>query len=105
MPRLKLMNRTRYVLLLLLCFYCSTTYAQVTGGQFAMEFLRLSTAPRISGIGGINVANPDRDIAFGLQNPALIRPSLHTELGLNYNNYYSGISISNLQYGYHVPEI
>jgi hypothetical protein len=99
------MNRTRYILLLLLCLYCGSLAAQVTGGQFAMEFLRLSTAPRISAIGGISVADPDRDISFGLQNPAMIRPSLHTELGLNYNSYYSDINIANLQYGYHVPEI
>lgn len=86
----------------------ATTYyasAQVTGGQRTMEFLRLPNAPHISALGGINVASADRDIAFALQNPALARPGLHNELGLNYNAYYSGISATNLQYGYHVEKI
>lgn len=87
--------------------FASTYYAsaQVTGGQRTMEFLRLPNAPHISALGGINVANADRDISFALQNPALARPGLHNELGLNFNAYYSGISASNLQYGYHVEKI
>lgn len=70
-----------------------------------MEFLRLSNAPHISALGGINVANPEKDIAFVLQNPSLMRPGLHNQLSLNYNNYYAGIGFSNLQYGYHAPKI
>lgn len=105
MPRLKLMrlNRTLFVLLFALC--CNTLHAQVTGGQHAMEFLRLPNAPRISALGGIAIANPDKDVSFALQNPALIRPAMHTDLGLAQNFYYSGISISNLQYAHHAPNI
>ncbi len=79
--------------------------AQVTGGQYAFEYLRLANAPHVSASGGISVANPDFDIAFALQNPAMMRPGLHNQLELTYNNYYSGISILNLQYGYYVPKI
>src|SRR5690606_20329069 len=31
-------------------------------------------------------------------------PSLHNQLGLNYNSYYAGIKIMNLNYGYHLPK-
>lgn len=79
--------------------------AQVNGGQRAMEYLRLPNGPHVSALGGIAVANPDKDIAFTLQNPSLMRPGLHNNLGLNYNFFYSGISHANLQYGYHVPEV
>lgn len=79
--------------------------AQVNGGQRAMEYLRLPNGPHVSALGGISVANPDKDIAFTLQNPSLMRPGLHNNLGLNYNFFYSGISHANLQYGYHVPEV
>jgi hypothetical protein len=82
-----------------------TAHAQVTGGRFTMEFLRLSNSPHVSALGGINVVNPERDIAFAFQNPALMRPGLHNMLGLNHNFYYAGISSSNLQYGYHVQKI
>jgi hypothetical protein len=79
--------------------------AQVTGGQHVFEFLRLPQSPHISALGGINVSNPSQEIALALQNPALMRPALHNELGLTYDSYYSGISIANLAYGYHVPKL
>lgn len=97
------MTRWAGILLLSLCFTKSN--AQVTGGQYAFAFLRLSNAPHISALGGINVASTDDDIAFALQNPSLMRPSLHNELELTYNNYYAGISVANLQYGYHSKEL
>lgn len=99
------MNRSRVLAWLLLCFVTQAAQAQVTGGQFAMEYLRLPNAPRISALGGISIANPDEDISFAMQNPALIRPALHTDLGLSYNNFYSGISIANLAYAHHVSNI
>lgn len=91
----------------LLCFAVTPALSQVavTGGQRAMEFLRLPNGPHISALGGINVSNPDKDITFALQNPSLMRPGLHNNLGLNYNAYYSGISLANLQYGYHLPKL
>lgn len=75
--------------------------AQVTGGQSAFEYLRLPDAPHVSALGGISVANPDNDIAFALQNPAMMRPGMHNQLQLVYNNYYAAIAIMNMQYGYH----
>lgn len=42
---------------------------------------------------------------MGLQNPSLMRPALHNELGLAYNSFYSGISIANLAYGYYLPKL
>lgn len=80
-------------------------FAQVAGGQRAMEFLRLPSGPHVSALGGINVSNPDKDISLAMQNPSLMRPGLHNTLGLNYNAYYSGISLANLQYGYHLPKL
>lgn len=95
-----------YILTLILVFFAVTSMrAQVVGGQRAMEFLRLPNSPHISALGGISVANADRDIAFALQNPSLMREGLHNTMGLNYNIYYSGIGNANLQYGYHVPEL
>ena len=89
----------------MLCFAVAPAFAQVTGGQHTMEFLRLPTGPHISALGGINVSNADKDISLAMQNPSLMRPGLHNTLGLNQNFYYSGISLSNLQYGYHIPKL
>ncbi|MEZ5018040.1 MAG: type IX secretion system protein PorQ [Flavipsychrobacter sp.] len=104
MFRSNLMQIRKY-LLIILCAITGSSYAQVTGGQRTMEFLRLANSPHISALGGTNIASADDDIAFALQNPALMRPELHNNLGLNYNAFYSGISIANMQYGYHVPKI
>lgn len=95
--------RTSFSAALLLLSFASA--AQVTGGQHIFEFLRLPQSPHLSALGGVNVANPSREIALGLQNPALMRPALHNELGLAYNSYYAGISIANLAYGYYLPKL
>lgn len=84
--------------------FCSAS-AQVTGGQYAFEYLRLSNSPNVSAQGGISVANPGEDISFALQNPAMMRPGLHNQLELNDNIYYAGINIMNLAYGYNVPSV
>lgn len=78
--------------------------AQVNGGQFAFEYLRMPNSPHVTALGGMNVANPSPDVSLALQNPALMRPGLHNQLALNYNSYYAGISNSNLQYGYYLPK-
>lgn len=105
MPRFRLMLSVKWTGLLVLLLLPFFGHAQVVGGERTMEFLRLPNAPHISALGGINVANPEQDIAFAGQNPALMRPGLHNQLSLNYNGYYSGISIANLMYGYHVEKI
>jgi hypothetical protein len=83
----------------------SNAIGQVTGGQFAFEFLRLSNSPHVSALGGISVANPENDISLALQNPSLMRAGLHNQLQLNYNGMYAGISSTNLNYGYHAQKI
>lgn len=83
----------------------SNAFGQVTGGQFAFEFLRLSNSPHVSALGGISVANPENDISLALQNPSLMRAGLHNQLQLNYNGLYAGISSTNLNYGYHAQKI
>lgn len=89
----------------LLLFCVSAATAQVTGGQYAFEYLRVPNSPLVSALGGISIANPQDDISLALQNPAMMRPGLHNQLELNYNNFYAGISFSNLAYGYHVPSL
>ncbi len=99
------MSSRRLVFTFCILHFAFTATAQVVGGQYAFEYLRLPNAPHITALGGMNVADPDDDIAFALQNPALMRPGMHNELGLNYNNFYSGIGIANLNYGYNVDKI
>ena len=90
---------------LLVLLWGNVASAQVTGGQFAFEYLRMSNSPLVSALGGVSVADPQQDISLALQNPAMMRPGLHNQLELNYNNFYAGISIANLAYGYDVVKL
>lgn len=89
----------------ILTVFCAKAQAQVTGGQSAFEFLRISNSPHVSTLGGITPSDPDPDVSFTLQNPALLNPKYHNQLALAYNLYYAGISIANLQYAYHVAPL
>lgn len=91
-----------------LCFISALytpVHAQVVGGQRAFEYLRMSNSPHVSALGGYVPASLDQDVAFTLQNPALLNPRYHNQLSASYNIYYAGISIANLQYAYHVAPL
>jgi hypothetical protein len=80
--------------------------AQVTGGQNAFEYLRMSNNPHVTALGGYVPASIDnKDVSFTLQNPALLNPAMHNQLSVNYNIYYAGIGIANMQYAYHVEPL
>ncbi|RYZ52876.1 MAG: hypothetical protein EOP49_08575 [Sphingobacteriales bacterium] len=61
----------------------ATANAQVTGGQNAFEYLRMSNSPHVSALGGFAPANPDNDVSLTLQNPGLLKPSYHNQLSVN----------------------
>ena len=103
--RFKLMRFPSVLLFCLLMLTSQITHAQVVGGEHAFQFLNLSNSPHVTALGGICVATTDDDIAFAMQNPALMRQAMHNELQLVYNNYYADIKMMNLQYGFHVPDV
>lgn len=105
MVRFRDMRSMKYTLALVGLLCCRLATGQVVGGQSSFEFLNMSNSPHVSALGGISVANPENDISLVPQNPALMRPGLHNELGLSYNSFYGDIKIINLQYGYYVPKI
>lgn len=99
------MNCKQSIVLVLLSLLCCTAYGQVVGGQFSMQYLTLADGPHVSALGGTTVSNPDEDVSLVFQNPAMVRPSLHNQLALSNNFFYSGINVMDLQYAYHVEKI
>jgi hypothetical protein len=78
--------------LLLFCLLCSTCLkAQTLGGSAVYNFLHLPAAPALSAAGGVNVSIDSRDVGLATNNPALLRPELHSQLALNFNAYFAGI--------------
>jgi len=100
-----MLKALRLIVALALTTQCLPLAAQVTGGQRVFEFLRLPQSPHLSALGGINVSNAAPDVSIAVQNPALMRPGLHNQLGLAYNSYFAGVGVANLQWGYDVPAI
>jgi hypothetical protein len=64
---------------------------QTLGGNSVYNFLKLSNTPQLTGLGGINVSNQSADIGLAWQNPALLRPSMHTQANFVFNAFYGDI--------------
>ncbi|MET0466523.1 MAG: type IX secretion system protein PorQ [Chitinophagaceae bacterium] len=88
---------------LLICciFFLNYLQAQSLGGNTVFNFLRLPGTPQLSALGGVNVSSASNDIGLAANNPALLRPSMHSQMNAAFNAFYDGISSSNLALGYH----
>ncbi len=86
---------------LILFSFCFKTNAQVVGGESVYQFLRIAPSTHISAMGGSVVCNPSQDVSFAMQNPALLRPTLHSHLSINQNLFF-GANITNVMYAYHL---
>ena len=93
-----MLSKFRILLLGIACGLSTYGKAQVVGGQFSFEFLRLSSAAHTTALGGIAIADPSEDMGLVDQNPSLMRPSLHNQLAINRNNYYNNILKKNLNF-------
>ncbi len=69
------------------------------GGRGAYDFLNNPVSARVAALGGSTVPIDDGDISLALNNPALINPLMHNNLGLAYVNYFADINYGAVQYG------
>jgi hypothetical protein len=90
-------NLLRISLLLVLP---ALTQSQTLGGNNIYNFLKLSNAPQLTGLGGINISNQTNDIGLAFNNPALLRPAMHTQASLVFNSFYAGIKSYHLLTGF-----
>jgi hypothetical protein len=99
--------RATKLIITLSCIILSHTliYAQVTGGQRAFEYLRMSNSPYVSALGGYTPAHNEKNVSLIWQNPSLFRSDMHQQLSLNYNIFYANIGIINGQYGFHSDKL
>lgn len=95
------MNRKLLLLWIIGAVMTTSSQAQVTGGRFSFPFLNLSNSPHVTAMGGVVPASYDDDISLMMQNPALLNKTMHNQLALGYNFYFSDIGIMNLSYGFH----
>ncbi|RYY88697.1 MAG: type IX secretion system protein PorQ [Chitinophagaceae bacterium] len=85
-------------------FTCVGVQAQTIGGSAVYNFMHLPASPNLSAAGGVNVSLEAGDAGLAANNPALLRPSLHSQLALNFNAYFASIKAWQLAGAYHAPK-
>jgi len=80
-----------FTVLLCLCIPQKKVFAQTLGGSAAYNFLQLPNTPQLSALGGINVSAITNDAGMAFNNPALLRPDMHQQLHVSFNNMYAGV--------------
>jgi hypothetical protein len=78
----------------------TNSFAQTLGGNSVFNFLKLSNTPQLTALGGVNVSQTSNDVGLVFNNPALLKPSMHTQMNAVFNDFYGGIKVYHLSVGY-----
>ncbi len=78
----------------------STGYAQTIGGSSVFNFLKLPPTPQLTALGGVHVSAASSDIGLAMNNPALLKKEMHTQLHTVFNNFYAGINAYHVSFAY-----
>lgn len=89
-----------YITILFIATF-SKPHAQTLGGNTAYNFLKLPYTTNLTAAGGVNISHEVTDASLALNNPALLKTSLHTQLGLNFTALPAGINAYQLAGVYH----
>ncbi|MES1182147.1 MAG: hypothetical protein ABUL44_05060, partial [Flavobacterium sp.] len=89
------------MLVILLFISATRLNAQTLGGNSVFNFLKLPNTPQLTALGSINVSQPSNDIGLAFNNPALLKPSMHTQMNAVFNSLYASIKAYHLSLGYH----
>ena len=64
---------------------------QTLGGSSAYNFLNLPATPLLTSAGGTNTSYKTNEVGLTANNPALLSPDLHSQLGLSFNSFLAGV--------------
>lgn len=79
-------------------FYTNSSQAQ-SGGESTYKFLTLPNSARVVGMGSNFLAIKDNDINLAVNNPSLISPEMHNNLGFSFVDYYADMKYGYATYG------
>jgi hypothetical protein len=85
-------------------FFLLSLKAQLIGGQYTYNFLKLSPSARVSALGGNLITVADDDVNLAWQNPAVLNPGMHQQIGFNHSFYLDGIGHGLVTYGHHAEK-
>lgn len=77
------------------------TFSQTLGGNSIFNFLKLPNAPSLTAMGGVNTSYDGNDISLAFNQPALLKPSMHSHLDVSFNAFYASTKAYHLSLGYH----
>jgi hypothetical protein len=93
---MKPMKRSLLSIFFMMALYLSL-FGQ-TGGEGVFNFLQLNNSAETAALGGIQVAMPDPDPEFILQNPSMLSPEMNNRLSVSYARYLAGIGFGYVAY-------
>lgn len=85
------MYRLRFFTAVFLVATFSNAHTQTLGGNTAYNFLKLPYSTSITAGGGVNISHDAQNVSAAFNNPALLTPSLHTQLALSFTQLAAGI--------------
>lgn len=81
----------RFLYIIAFSFIYIASYAQTLGGDAVYNFLKLPGSPLLSATGGVNASYNSTEIGMAVNQPALLNKDYHSQLGLSFNAFFSGI--------------
>lgn len=93
------------ILLLFFCLHTLSAFAQVIGGRHVFQFMTLSPSARVSGMGGLQIAVKDDDVALAALNPAALSQRMNGRLSFQHNFYLADIQHGYAAYAHHLPKL
>jgi len=95
----------RLIYIVIFCFCIGSASSQTLGGDAAYNFLKLPQSVWLTATGGANVSYRTDDVAFSINNPALLTRNLHSQAGFTFNSFFAGINAYQLSGGYHLNKL
>jgi len=94
---MKAQSSLAFIFLMLMC---SQLHAQI-GGEDSFEFLSLTQSAKVTALGGQLISVSDSDVSLGYSNPATLNTDMHSQMSINHNFHFAGISHGFANAGYH----
>lgn len=98
------LNKVNINWFLIFCLISSNFFGQV-GGQQSFQVLNFNNSARVEALGGYLLGVKDDDANLGQVNPALLNPSMHGQLNLNYINYFADANFGYTSYTKHFSDV
>ncbi len=85
--------------------FCSIFAYGQNGGNSTFQFLNFSNSARVEAAGGYLLTIQDDDATLGVENPALLNPTMHGFLAMDYVNYFADSDYGFASYTWHKPNV